>query len=94
MADWLSRAITVNAIEEEKGEPSRNAQQFLREWKPEEQGEHNVMESYDGGDSPEEERPAEEMQTDLEEIDEIINLYVFFTNGYVQTERGNLAYHQ
>lgn len=33
IADWVSRAITMNAVQEDR-EPSRDVRQFLRKWIP------------------------------------------------------------
>ncbi|XP_066902796.1 uncharacterized protein [Halyomorpha halys] len=66
VADWLSRAITVYAVEEEAGEPSG---QFLREWIQGQEEEQNVAwEESSSYESSEEGRPI-----DMEELEDIIN---------------------
>lgn len=57
--DWLSRALTVNTIEEGREESSKNLQQFMSEWTPEQEGEQDKEESNNGEESAEEESPAE-----------------------------------
>lgn len=58
--EWQSKAITVNAIEKDRGESSRDVQQGLSEWTLEGEG------KLDGKKTTEEESPAEESRTDME----------------------------
>lgn len=73
VADWLSRALIVNAIEEDRGESSRGPQQFMNEWTPEEEGEHDEVELSNGKESLDEGSPIEERPTEMEELENIIN---------------------
>lgn len=66
VADWLSRAIQINAIEEE-GEGSGDVRRFLRDWTPEGEGNRETE------GSPVEESSDEERTREIEEIDEMIN---------------------
>lgn len=73
VADWLSRALQVNAIDEDRGEHSRDLRQFISEWTPEGEGEQvpEGQEAEQGtseSDSTGEERPR-----DMEEMDDIVN---------------------
>lgn len=62
--------MTVNAIEDDKGEPSGVVRQSLNEWTPDW---NQVVESDDEEESQEEKSSAEEWPTDIEELDDIIN---------------------
>lgn len=69
VADWLSRALVVNAMEEEGGAgPSRGLRDFVRAWTPEHEGgmEPDAEDEQEG--SPGLERPAE-----MEILEEPIN---------------------
>lgn len=71
VADWLSRALVVNAVENEAGEPSGDVRQFLQEWTPDREGERDPTEAND--ETQEEEDSIDERPTEMDEIEEIVN---------------------
>lgn len=73
VADWLSRALHVNAMETTAGEHSGELQRFIREWTPEGEGEQRESETEGDRVPPEEGSIGPERQIDMEERDDIIN---------------------
>lgn len=71
VADWLSRAIMVNAIEEDRGGPSGDVRQFLQEWSPEREGERDLQEG--AVETQDDDDSVDERTAEMEEIEEIIN---------------------
>lgn len=71
VADWLSRAITVNAMEQEGAGPSGDSRGLFREVSPEDKDNHAG--SDEDGESTAEDSPPGDRATVMDEIDEIIN---------------------
>nr|XP_024218897.1 uncharacterized protein LOC112211445 [Halyomorpha halys] len=72
VADWLSRAITINAAEEEQGEPSGGVRQFLREWTPGKGETSNTQPREEGAPSSGDDSSTGDRPSEIEEIDEIV----------------------
>lgn len=72
MADWLSRAVMVNAIEEGSPETSGDVRQFLRRWTPEGEGVQGAAEKENADQSLAGECLVEERAAEMEMTEKII----------------------
>lgn len=97
VADWLSRAIMINAIEEDEGETSKNAQRLLQDWTPETEGERRALGADEEEESQEEESSADERSSEIQERDDIINdkhrqiIWKTKTKGQMRQEFGTFG---
>lgn len=77
VADWLSRAVIINAVEEDRGnpsgEPSSDIRQFIQEWTPEREGEGSDTSTERVGQSRAQENEAAGRPDEIEEVEDIIN---------------------